>query len=289
MNRFVNIYPIITVLSVLYSCSPSTYIRNAVNVPLFEDKKELQVTGYLNPTRLELQTAYSINSNLGVMANGYVGFSKAVLNKSIGTYDAYLYDLGLGYLTRIGDRNLVEIFLGAGQGWVHGKNIERHWGGLFGGGQWNLEWLDYQTDFSKYFFQFNYAYVLPNWKLGFSFRNSLVHYKNYEYAIIKDDYVNLGGEIFFTDSISQKDLTGYVLDPIVNIQWGRKRFKIVSQIGLSLSLFDVNHNTAQFFTDQVNSDQFIWHPKYNRVIFNIGFKYTFGGSASKNPEDPIVE
>jgi len=40
---------------------------------------------------------------------------------------------------------------------------------------------------------------------------------------------------------------------------------------------------------KVNSDRFIWHHKSNRVIFNIGFKYTFESKALKKDEDPMAE
>ena len=281
MNRSINIYVITALLSGLYSCSPGTYIQNAVNVPLLDDKNELQVTAYLNPGRVEVQTAYSINSNLAVMANGYTAFKETHTMEG-GIYNADLYDLGIGYRTDIGRQSLMEIFIGAGEGWSQG-NLERNWGG-----QWNVEYLEYSTDFNKYFFQINYAYVLPNWKLGAALRSSMVHFDTYEYAIRSNNYT-YQGDIVFTDTISQKNLSGYVVDPIINLQWEKKRFKVVTQVGYSMSFFDVNHNYEVHVSGLHGLNNYVTQPRYQRIILNVGFKFTFGGKNSKHYADPIPE
>ena len=274
-RKLVNIV-IVIITVIMYSCSPATYVRNTINSPLFEDKNEFQASAYMNLGELDLQTAYSLTSHIGVTANLYTALPKSVFIKE-GTYSQKKYDFSLGYYTHLNDKNYISAFVGGGQGFLEG-DVRRHWAN-----DYNIEWIKYNTDYIEGYLQLNYYRKYNNWDIGFSLRNNFVHYKEYNYANYKDEYTGFSPvPIVFTDTIQQYNLNGFVFDPVINLQYKSKKLRLLGQFGYSISSFNVenrklvNNMQYNYLTKHDNA------PRYQRLIFKLGIQYTFGRKKTDN-------
>lgn len=93
----------------LASCAP-VYFPNTPNVPLHREKGEFQASARIG-NGFELQTAYAIGDNWGVMAN-----TNFLLNKSEENYRSLLFgEGGVGYFENL-DHFVLECYAGAGMG-----------------------------------------------------------------------------------------------------------------------------------------------------------------------------
>jgi len=265
---------IILGLLILYSCSPSTYIRNAVNSPLFENKNELHTSSYINVGEFDFQMAYSLSSHIGIMANGYTAFPNSY-RISKGSFYSMKYDLALGYFINLNEKHYLSAFIGTGQGLLKG-DMKRHWAG-----QWNIEWLDYHTDYNEYYLQLGYYKKTNKWNIGFTMRSNLIYYNSYDYDVVRDEYQSGATPIVFTDTIHKTNVYGYSIDPLINIQLKIHKFRLLGQFGYSISNLDVENLHKYYSTKYNYLTDFNAHPRYQRLIFKIGVQYVLGGKNNK--------
>lgn len=102
------------IAEVFYSCNP-VYFPNSINSPMLRNKKEIQANMMVGTGGFELQSAYAVTDDLGLMLNGsYIASTKNDTIKEVRS----LGELGLGYSKRFGEMGQFEIFGGAGLGKV---------------------------------------------------------------------------------------------------------------------------------------------------------------------------
>lgn len=109
---------LVGIATTLAACK-TIYIPNAVNVPLLSRKNEVRAQVNAN----NLQGAYAVTDNVGVMVNGqYHSSSTDRKAQSAETGSGGLVEAGGGYFTALSPRVRAEVFGGAGYGQVEHKN-----------------------------------------------------------------------------------------------------------------------------------------------------------------------
>jgi len=103
----------------LGACSPKYYAPNTHNVPLLTRARDFHATGAVGDSRFELQGAYAITSDLGVLLNA-ANYDKPNDEDGDGGSGGLL-ELGFGY-----SRPLDEHFQLGVYGLVGGGNVENH-------------------------------------------------------------------------------------------------------------------------------------------------------------------
>jgi hypothetical protein len=188
----------------LSSCSPE-YIPNLANTPMFDEKGEIQanVTGGVSGT--DIQGAYALSDNIGVMVN--TSFNNETSDTSEDYHKHQIYELALGYYGDISDYGRFEVYGGFGTGNIKAYNE-------------NLEFDNPRSDAT-----FTRLFVQPS--LGMKsdiFDGNLAT----RLAIVK---VNYAEEID-----GQEEKFKPFIEPVLTGRLGYKYVKLVSQIGLSIPL-----------------------------------------------------
>ena len=103
------------------------YTPNAQNVPLFEGKKEANISGALamalQSRGINVQVAYAPVNHLGIMCNYHYWGAKWSGSSpwyDEGSHKGSLIELGAGYFTKLDERMVVETY--AGFGWFATQN-----------------------------------------------------------------------------------------------------------------------------------------------------------------------
>jgi hypothetical protein len=104
-------------LTILFcSCSHYYYVPNVQNVPLFREKNEYRFSGAYGlgteTSCMELQGAYSITRNLGVMSNFM--YAKGIDNHDDSWGKGTYLDAAIGYYKPIKKSGVFEIYSGVG-------------------------------------------------------------------------------------------------------------------------------------------------------------------------------
>lgn len=112
---------------VLTSCSHYYYAPNAANIPLFKEKNTFNIKGGYsgdNYDGADIQTAYSVSKNIGLMANSFFASEK----ENVGEYNSAsthqesgkgsYFEAGVGYYKTFGKHKvwIFEAYGGAGFG-----------------------------------------------------------------------------------------------------------------------------------------------------------------------------
>jgi hypothetical protein len=111
--------PVILILSALFllsSCSRYYYVADTQNIPLFREKNEYRLSGAFGfgdeSKAIEVQSAYSISDNIGVMANLMHAWGGDIQGKDYGR--GTCIDGGIGYFKPIKNYGVFEIYGGLG-------------------------------------------------------------------------------------------------------------------------------------------------------------------------------
>ncbi len=175
----------LALLFIASSCSTAYYVPNVRNVPTFSGPKELQATGFYQMTMPDFTTsyngqiAYSVNNDIGIMANYIHSRNKDNTTPLIGNYG----ELGIGYFKRL-DNIYYDCFVGGGIG--NGAGVNTNIGnlsGLFYGGSappTSIE-PDYRinSSYNRLFLQPSLAYTLgKRFTASFALRVDLLHFNN---------------------------------------------------------------------------------------------------------------
>lgn len=94
-------YVFAAIILSLSSCA-SAYFPSVVNVPIFEDKKELILSGHWGNSGVDLQSAYSPTNHLGLLLN--LNFNNPEFADLYNNNNRhFLMESGLGYHSKLGD------------------------------------------------------------------------------------------------------------------------------------------------------------------------------------------
>lgn len=259
MKKFRIIYLVIVLF--ISSCSPTTYVHNNLNIPLFKGEKEKQIAGYLSPKRLELHAAYAINSEIAIIASGYTKLTNITDQKRINDEQEScgLIDVGFGYHSLANDN--LEVFFGISHAWAS-ADIRRYWGY----DSWNFDRYYYNSNHNKLFAQIHYGLFSKKIDMGLACRLSFVHYPKYEFYR-HSDYYDSGDDPYGIDDVNINNAYGLVIDPVIYFQT-KNKIKFCANFGYSTSFFNIQNNYSFVFIRN-------WgiHPHYERLILNFGLKY----------------
>lgn len=105
---------------VVYSCAPA-YIPNAVNTPMLKNKGDLKIGGSLGTSGADLNSAYALTNNIGIMINGSVknGESEVTIGNGetkVTKQDHSIVEFGLGSFRSFSNGFTTDIFAGIGYG-----------------------------------------------------------------------------------------------------------------------------------------------------------------------------
>lgn len=103
---------------VQFSCAHYYYVANVQNVPMLQEKNDLQVSGFFGgwdeSKCIELQTAFAPAENIGVLANFMTAWGGNVSERDFGKGSCF--DLGMGYFKPVNKNLIFEIYGGIGGG-----------------------------------------------------------------------------------------------------------------------------------------------------------------------------
>lgn len=99
------------------ACSPA-YVSNVANVPIFEEKGDLQLGLHAGFAGLDPQISYAFHDHIAVVANGsfYNNTNDTLNNFHVHNFG----EPGIGYFTALGKHERVSLFGGYGGGNVCG-------------------------------------------------------------------------------------------------------------------------------------------------------------------------
>jgi hypothetical protein len=203
------------------SCK-TMYRANKVNTPVFKKKGELQAELVTGSGGIEVQSAYSVTSNISLMLNGVYDNSKVrVIDTLSGVrdgnseYNNIFGEGAIGYYKTFGrdTSKMVAMYFGAGIGETKGYSD-----------RWDTDFLKYNSRYTRLFWQPTYGVLVKrNFEVAAAVRFSFL---NYHSLTIKDD-------IETSYHASSYD---FFIDPVLSIKGGYDQFKFVVQLGASLPI-----------------------------------------------------
>ena len=239
MKKIGNLLLMAALLFSLCSCSHAYYVPNMQNIPLLQQKKELQLSGAISEGP-ELQAAYAFNNHFAAIA-GASYTDKKFSTKSKEGIKFTLAEGGAGYFTKFNTKIILESYAGFGFGKV--KNTYYEWHGtdfpevLIGSTSMNLNRMFlqaavgytniyYDFAFSTRFSAIKFTDIKGNENQASQIQSDLMVLKNNSTFLQLEpaltfragwDYVKLQTQIGWTYCISNKAFNYYSWSPNVNI------------------------------------------------------------------------
>ncbi len=187
------------ILAVVFnSCAP-LYVPNVINTPGLKEKGDFNTSVHVGTSGYDLQGAYAITDNIGVMING------SYLNHTADSSDDYhkhiFVEAGAGYYKPIGKYFLFDVYGGYGIGKIN-----------------SYQSVDIFESFADTYV--NRVFIQPS----FGFFSPY-----FEIAIAPRTVIAL---------VSQPTgrQTGFFIEPTVILKTGSSNIKVTSQLGLSFML-----------------------------------------------------
>jgi hypothetical protein len=211
---------ILSVSVFLGGCSHYYYVPNVQNVPLFREKDECRlsamVAGGDETSCAEIQGAYSITKNIGVMANFMSAKGGTTSDKNYGKGN--YFDGAIGYYKPINSHQVFEIYGGLGLSNQNHKYTNEYSG------------MDNGTSdlsFTKIFLQPSYGITFNSFDIAFSTRICRLSFNTVGNYIIGNTY-----EYDELNNIAQNK--NYLfLEPAITVRGGWKHVKLQVQASTS--------------------------------------------------------
>jgi hypothetical protein len=239
MKKLTNTLFIAVLLS---SCTHYYYLQNIQNVPLFKGKNEYRLSASLGTgrasTSTELQAAYSITNNIGVMTN-YMsarGGSKSGRNWGKGNY----LEGAIGYYKPIGTSGVFELYSGFGGSKQYHEYTTTVWDGI-----WLVSRTYYGTSslsFNKIFIQPSYGVFFDNFDFAFSTRIGELFYHKI------DNQITCGSIDYIVLNNIAKNKNYLFIEPAITARGGWESFKFQIQLAYTsyLNKSDMNFEPSHF-------------------------------------------
>ncbi|MBO9728129.1 MAG: hypothetical protein J7623_05770 [Chitinophaga sp.] len=246
------------------SCNKHIYVPNQVNAPLLKERYEFK--GSVTPTNL--QTAFAVTDNIGIMANGQYlyGFNYLdpandnsndnndilVSNRTRGG----LVEGAVGYFKPFGSRKkmVFDVYAGYGSG---GFKTFTHRPDANDGTNINDYML--KNHFSKVFVQPSIGFVNPVVETIFTSRFSMVNFYNSQFGTKAFENDENGKTDFLR--INNKPIAFY--EPAFTVRVGYKYVKFQSQLQFSVPLNDESFNN--YGANNYNVNRY-----FQQVTFTMG-------------------
>ena len=212
-NNNLILFGLFAILTALSSCTHYYYAPNSHNVPLFQKQNEARISVATSRgdefEGTEIQSAYSITKNVGLMLNGFY------VNPQDGSEwgKGNLVEFGVGYFKPMGKYFVFETYGGFGKG----KAINQ-----YGLGKSTAK-------FSRYFVQPSIGFTTPWFDIAASSRFCWLDFYKIEY-----DKINLN-DIVDLDYIKDHN-SSFLFEPALTVRGGWKYIKFQMQLVLSKNL-----------------------------------------------------
>ena len=214
-------------LAVIFcSCSHYYYVPNVQNVPLFREKNEYRLSGSYGlgteTSCLEVQGAYSITGNLGIMSNfiSARGIENSEDSWGKGTY----FEAAIGYYKPLQKSGVFEIYGGAG--WSNQSHLYRNTINDPGNPAYNnINGGTSEESFIKVFIQPSIGMTFNGFDFAFSTRFNTLSFFNIENQINK----TLNEYNFEKLSAISQTKNYLFLEPALTIRGGWKYLKVQLQ------------------------------------------------------------
>ncbi len=113
----------ISLLGLLFLNSCGIYRQNVVNVPLFQNKGEVQIGGYASGTGYDGQVAVAVTNSIGLIGNlSFTNKNTRFSNTNYTKMNHEFYEFGVGHFRKNKQDFIHEYFLVFGQGNTSIKN-----------------------------------------------------------------------------------------------------------------------------------------------------------------------
>lgn len=223
MKKNLNFPGLILIAALAYSlsaCNPVFYAPNAHNVPLLKEKHEtrlnLGMTTTEDLTGPDLQAAYAVGKNIGIIANGT--YLKGGSEGSNWEGHGYQAEIGSGYFKPVGRFCVAEIYGGAGFAKITNQRYED----------------PFSLKFIKPFLQPAFGFNSTYFEVAFSPKIASVHYDEpfiLEYELLTDANGNImvdqNGQAAY--KILKERQTFFDFEPGLTIRGGWKYTKLQIQ------------------------------------------------------------
>lgn len=220
MKRLTYYLVIGTTLLMINACAP-VYRPTSLNIPMFESADELHIAVHTGNSGYDLQTAYSIDDQFGIMVNAsYQNRSEDSLEIRKHTFA----EAGFGYYRNLSEHTVFETYLGFGAGHSEAVDI------AFGSDSFSAE-----GNFTKFFLQPSISYRAESYQLGFATRFSYVNFSTYT-----DN---------FLINPNPTALSSLFIEPTIYGSVGNANWRFIMQFGLSMKQSETDFNHGSVITN----------------------------------------
>lgn len=269
----VRIWVLLLLLPVFFSnCSHYYYAPESPNVPLLSEKGDLHVDlkssfGAVGFDNVELQSAYALGNNIGIMGNtfrgSYVTSARSNVDSTISYRNAsgniHFANLGVGFFTPVGKNFIFETYLGYGIGMV--KN------------SYDSAFVS-KLHYHKPFIQPSFGYKTKHFEVAISSRLSILDYNK----IVNSESAPSHYVENYIENI-RNNRNALLFEPAITIRGGWERVKLQLQM---METYNLSNNLFKF-GDGVNI-----FDHDNNVRWSIGVTYSIN-TIKKNRENKKVE
>lgn len=220
------VFTLLPLVLLMFSCAP-VYYPPQVNVPMLKEQGEGKVNISGSSDGGSLLGSYAISDQLAVSGGlnffSYEDNQSVKVNEVAKTYRGAQLDLAIGYFKPFNTHGLFDVYVGIGHAELDSEVIK--------------------GSVKKVSLQSSIGYKSE--EVEFSFATRLVDIRADKHVVLTE---------------SQRDMESVLIEPVITYKVGWEKFKITSQLGLSIPL----RNNYQ-------ADLLRNYP----VIFNLGLEYRF--------------
>jgi hypothetical protein len=207
----------------LSSCSHYYYVANIQNVPLFKEKNEFRFSGAYafgsESSCGEIQTAYSLTNNIGIMADYMHAKGGVIADKDYGKGN--YYDGAIGYYKPIGEYGVFEIYGGLGGGSQHHEYSSFRYDDITGTYH---DFYDGKSDLS-----FINIFMQPSLGATFNFIDVAFSTRACRVSFTKIEKNIYGNTNLYDEINTLSDNSHWYLEPAITFRAGWKYIKIQLQ------------------------------------------------------------
>lgn len=242
---------LVAVIAIVLQACNTAYVPNTVNVPLLRNANEVRI--YADP-KVNVQAAYAITDEIGVMASGHVVLSRiqeADDNTTLQEGSGSMFDAGIGFQKVINPNIIMsgdlmaEVYAGAGYGSMSLSNAS--------------DGKHYEVSATKVFIQPSLGYSHRYLEVAFTPRIVGLMYGEPTTGYTDD-------ELHVKELPDRSKPMHWFVEPTITVRGGIQEVKLQFQIGQSFKLT----STAL---------------AYEKVILVLGLSFNLGRDANRTSWD----
>lgn len=204
-----------------YSCSPTYYMPNTHNVPLFIQKDEVVIAAAGNDKQIELQAAYAMKNDIGIQVNTGAFFGENAGDNGTGGFG----EIGVGVYKPLQYNLIFETYALAGIGRLRNNfpGTIHTYPGTTG---------EISSTIMRIGMQPSIGLKYNNFSVSFSTRFAYLGYFGVDGSLIYDDVDQVR---YLKDNNAH-----FIIDPALTLKGGLKNIQLTLQLGSSANIFKPN-------------------------------------------------